>query len=142
MTNSIEQMSSEELFQLAKSRQMEEAKSAREELKSELDALRKERRELVSQHKKDISQIDDKIEKIRSKMSPNANTLSAPRNPSTNISAAVLNTLKVHQQMSTKALQAELANNGIVASNLSQTLAYLKRQGKINSPERAVYAIA
>ncbi len=142
MTKPIETMSSEELFELAEFRRIEEEKDARQTLKSELEELRKERRELINQHKKTLSQVEDRIEKIRASLSstPGAsNRLS--RSSGTNISAVVLSTLETHKKMSTKELQAELNSNGVVAANLSQTLAYLKRQGKIISPERAVYAI-
>lgn len=141
MTTSFEEMSSEELFELAKSRQMEEEKSIREELKKELDDLRKKRREIAAQYKKELTQVDDDIERIRERMSPNSAAASRSKSSSTNISAAVLNTLQTHKRMSTKTLQTELESNGIVAANLSQTLAYLKRQGKVISPERAVYEI-
>ncbi len=142
MTKPIETMSSEELFELAESRRIEEEKDARQTLKSELEELRKERRELINQHKKTLSQMEDRIEKIRASLSSTPSASSRlSRSSGTNISAVVLSTLETHKKMSTKELQAELNSNGVVAANLSQTLAYLKRQGKITSPERATYAI-
>lgn len=141
MTTTFEDMSSQELFELAKSRQMEEEKTVKDALRSELDILRKERREAAAKYKKELASLDDKIEKIRAQLSMGASTATRSQGSSTNVSAAVLQTLQTHKKMSTKELQAELSANGIVAANLSQTLAYLKRQGKISSPERAIYAI-
>ena len=36
----------------------------------------------------------------------------------------------------------ELEGRGVVANNLAQTLAYLKRQGKVTSPARSIYTPA
>ena len=39
-------------------------------------------------------------------------------------------------------VKAELEKRGVVAKNLAQTLAYLKRQGKVASPSRSIYTPA
>lgn len=140
MTKTFDQMSSEELFALAQSRKMEEEKTVREKLKSELDVLRKKRRDMAAEYKKELARLDNKIEKLRTEIS-SSNASSPNKTSSTNVSASVLSILQIHKEMSTKDLQAELSKHGVTAANLSQTLGYLKRQGKITSPERAVYAI-
>jgi hypothetical protein len=45
-------------------------------------------------------------------------------------------------EISTKDIKAELENEGLNVSNLSQTLAYLKRQGRVASPARSIYTPA
>jgi hypothetical protein len=43
------------------------------------------------------------------------------------------------KKISTTEIKAELESRGVVANNLAQTLAYLKRQGRVASPERSIY---
>ena len=59
-----------------------------------------------------------------------------------NISANVIDILSDKKQHSTKDIQAKLNQRGIIAKNLAQTLAYLKRQGKVKSPKRSIYALS
>lgn len=132
----VDQMSSEELFELAKARQDEEAEKAREAAREQVDALRRERKALVARHRKELAAIDNQINKLK------GNSGGAGRGRSAvNISKAVIDILAQEEQLSTKEIQARLAAEGIVANNLSQTLAYLKRQGKITSPQRSIYAM-
>ena len=132
----VSQMSSDELFELAKARQAEEAEVQRETERQKLEELREERRAIVARHRKELAAIDSRIRKLRGKGNGGRGRSGV------NISSAVLEILANKKQLNTKEIQAELANAGIVANNLSQTLAYLKRQNKISSPSRSVYAIA
>ena len=52
----------------------------------------------------------------------------------------VLEIVAKTKKISTKEIKAQLDNRGIVANNLAQTLAYLKRQGKVTSPARSIYS--
>ena len=54
----------------------------------------------------------------------------------------VLDIVSQSKKVSTKEIKAELDNRGVVAKNLAQTLAYLKRQGKVKSPARSIYSPA
>jgi len=134
---SIDQMSAEELFELAKARQEQEQEKEREAVKEQIDALREERKALVAQQRKELAALDSKIRKLRGKP-----VATGKGRGGVNVSKAVLDILAANTQLSTKEIQTQLASNGIVANNLSQTLAYLKRQGKITSPQRSVYAIS
>lgn len=131
---SLDQMSADELFELAQTRQQQEAEKQREAAREELMALREERRALIAAQKKEVAAIDRKIEKLSGKP--------ASKGRGQNISKAVLDILTAQGQQSTKEIKAKLDADGIVANNLSQTLAYLKRKGKITSPQRSVYAMA
>ena len=143
MERSIQDMSSQELLELAKLRRIEEAKAARLEYKEELNGLRQERRELIKKHSKTINTIDNRIKKIRERMSPTGTVPSdTPTTRGNNISAAVLTTLENNGDMDTKQLKEHLGESNLNTANLSQTLAYLKRQGKVVSPARAVYKLA
>jgi hypothetical protein len=54
----------------------------------------------------------------------------------------VLDIVSQAKKISTKEIKAELESRGVVANNLPQTLAYLKRQGKVTSPARSIYSPA
>ena len=133
----LDQMSSDELFELAQARQEQEKEKEREAVREQLSELREERRALVATHRKELAAIDRKIQKLSGKPAG-----SGRGRGSVNVSQAVLDILSSHKKLSTKEINAKLAADGIVANNLSQTLAYLKRQGKITSPQRSVYSMA
>lgn len=143
MEEAIMEMTSDELFELAKARQAEEAETARREYKGELNSLRQQRRDLEKEHKRILNAIDKRIDEIRRKMSPTGTITSSTggRNNS-NISGSVLDVLQEHGQMDTKSIHRILGEAGVNTENLSQTLSYLKRQGKIIAPARAVYRLA
>jgi len=133
----LDQMSSEELFELAQTRQQQEQEKEREAAREQLATLREERRALIAAHRKELASIDRKIQKLSGKPA-----VSGRGRSSVNVSQAVLDVLASGKKLTTKEINTKLAANGIVANNLSQTLAYLKRQGKIASPQRSVYTIA
>lgn len=139
---SIADMSSDELFELAQSRKEQELNAQRESLRADMDALKEERRQLINTHKKALNTLDGKINTLRKQMNLGGGTGKTRTRTSVNVSSLVLEILADKTQLSTKEIQAELSNNGVTANNLSQTLAYLKRQGKISSPSRSIYAIA
>jgi hypothetical protein len=56
------------------------------------------------------------------------------------VTDAVLAIIQAAGEISTPDIKAELERQGVVASNLSQTLAYLKRQGRVSSPSRSMYS--
>jgi aspartokinase len=143
MDKLVHEMTSQELFDLAKSRKTEEAQVARRELRDELNSLRQERRDLEKDYKKAVSAIEKQIDAIREKMSPDMPTEKRrSRNNSGNVSRTVLETLRASGgQMTTTELHAVLNQAGFDTSNLSQTLSYLKRQQKVVSPARSVYQL-
>ena len=52
----------------------------------------------------------------------------------------VLEIVSGAKKISTKDIKEQLEARGVVANNLAQTLAYLKRQGKVTSPARSIYS--
>lgn len=133
----IDAMSADELYALALQREQQEAEAEHAAMREQIDALRVERRELISAHKKALAAIDSKIRKLGGRSGRGA----ARRSNGGNITAAVLDVL-AGGKASTKDIKAALDSQGVVANNLSQTLAYLKRTGRVTSPSRAVYALA
>ncbi len=136
---SVINLSSAALYKLAKEREQEELAKQQDANKEKLEALRLKRRELVARQKKELARIDAEIRKLGGKTSS-----SSPRRQSSdgNVSAEVLAVITTAGEINTQDLKAALAQKGIVTGNLSQTLSYLKRQGKISSPSRAVYVVS
>ena len=131
-------LSSDELYQLAQEREQQEAEEAKEAMRAQLDDLRATRREMLARHRKELSAIDAEIRSMGGR------TTRGKRRRSTegSVTDHVLEIVSKTKKISTKEIKAELESRGVVANNLAQTLAYLKRQGKITSPSRSVYSPA
>ena len=144
MDKLIHEMTSQELFDLAKLRRNEEAQLARKELRDELNNLRQERRDLEKEYKKSVNAVEKQIDAIKEKMSPDmpAEKRHSRNNGGGSISHAVIEALRAAgQPVDTASLHKALTQAGFDTSNLSQTLSYLKRQRKVVSPVRAVYQL-
>jgi hypothetical protein len=133
---SVENMSAEELYALAQQREQEEQEAQQAALREQIDALRAQRRELVAKHKKELAAIDSKIRKLGGRAGR-----AGGRRRSGNVTDQILAILG-KGKASTQEIRDALESQGITAANLSQTLAYLKRTGRVTSPARAVYALA
>lgn len=133
----IEKMSADELYALAQQREQEEQQAQQEAIRQEVEALRAQRREVIAQHKKELAAIDAKIKKLGGRTGGGRRRGAAGGN----VTNAVLEVL-AGGKASTRDIKAALDAKGVAASNLSQTLAYLKRTGRVTSPSRAVYALA
>lgn len=134
----VEDMSSDELYALAQARAEEELERQREETRQMVEELRSKRRDVVAQHRKEIAAIDREIRKLSGK----TKTRSGGRRAGVNVTDRVMQIVVNAGEISTKDIKAELENEGLNVSNLSQTLAYLKRQGKVSSPARSIYTPA
>lgn len=133
----VEDMSSDELYALAQSREEEEQERQREEARQIVEDLRNNRREVVARHRKELAAIDREIRKLGGKSKARAGKRSG-----VNVTERVMQIVVNAGEISTKDIKAELENEGLNVSNLSQTLAYLKRQGRVVSPARSVYTPA
>jgi len=134
----LSDLSADELYELARQREEQEAAAAQEAAREQIDALRQQRREIVARHKKELSAIDAEIRKLGGRTGPGRRRASA----GVSVSDQVLEIVSKSKKVSTKEIKAELENRGVVANNLAQTLAYLKRQGKVKSPARSIYSAA
>ena len=133
----ITSMSSDELFKLAEQRKQEEMAKETEAVKEKINALRTKRRELIAKHKKQLATIDNQIKKFGG--GTPKRTAKSGRGSITN---AILSAIEQAGTITTKELKSTLKTQGINANNLAQTLAYLKRQGRIASPQRATYKLS
>lgn len=134
-----ENLSSDELFELARKRKEEEKARQQAEAKSRIDELKARRREIASQFEKELKVVDAEIKKLggRSRKPAPANG-SAARTPG--VSAKIVEIVKSKGQASTKEINSELIAAGIEPKNLSQTMAYLKRKGDLVSVGHGMYA--
>lgn len=130
----INELSAEELYELAKEREAQEREREKQERRAKVDALKAERKALLARHKKEVAEVDARIRRLGGR--------SGSRAGSNNVSANILDILADKKQHSTKDIQAELQKRGVTANNLAQTLSYLKRQNKVKSPKRSIYIIA
>jgi len=130
-------MSSEELFQLAEARKKQEKEA--EKSKQKISELREERRKLVARQKKELAEFDGKIKALGGR-SGGGRPAGAKRS-SGNVAESVLQILQDGAPRSTNDIRDRLAKSGVVAGNLNQTLAYLKRKERIKGAGRATYVI-
>ena len=131
-------LSAEELFALANERQREELEEEQRERQVRIAELRGTRRNLVAMQRKEVAAIDAEIRGLGG---------GARRKPprggrADGLSARILAILEASGDTSIKGIRAELEAQGTSHANLNQTLAYLKRIGRIVSRGRAIYALA
>lgn len=138
MAKKIADLSSEELYEMAREREQQEEARAQEAARAQIDELRRQRREATARHRKELAAIDAEIRKLGGRTGPGRRRSAAGGSVTEHVLDIVGNSKKI----STKEIKAELDNRGIVANNLAQTLAYLKRQGKVTSPARSIYSPA
>jgi hypothetical protein len=134
----LSDLSSDELYAMAKEREEQEEEAAREAARAQLEELRQKRRDAVARHRKELAAIDAEIRALGGR-APRSRKRTAG---GVSVTDQVLEIVSGAKKISTKEIKAELDNRGIVANNLAQTLAYLKRQGKVKSPSRSIYAPA
>jgi hypothetical protein len=134
----ISELSSDELYRLAQKREEQEAAEAKEAARAQIEELRSARREMMARHRKELAAIDAEIRALGGRSGRGKRRASSPGN----VTGQVLDIVSKAKKISTKEIKAELESRGITANNLPQTLAYLKRQGKVTSPARSIYSPA
>jgi hypothetical protein len=138
MAKKIADLSSEELYEMAREREQLEEAQAQEAARAQIDELRQQRRAAAARHRKELAAIDAEIRKLGGRTGPGRRRSASGGSVTEHVLDIVGNSKKI----STKDIKAELENRGVVANNLAQTLAYLKRQGKVTSPARSIYSPA
>ena len=133
----LNNMTADDLYKLAKQREADERKWIAEENKQKIADLREERKQLQLRHKKEINEVNSRIKALGGKVS---GTLASGKGR-TGASAAIVEILDAGE-MDTKAIRDKLEAIGVAVGNLGQTLAYLKKNGRIASVARGVYTKA
>ena len=135
----VQEMSAEELYALARKREKEEAEREEKEFAKKREELKAKRKELVAQHRKELAALDREILKLGGTVRRRepARARRASGGPTiTDQLCAIVATLP---EMAIREIREKAESAGIDTRNLSQTLAYLKRQGRLESPRRGVY---
>ena len=128
-------MTADDLYKLAKQREVDERKWVAEENKQKIADLREERKQLQARHKREINEVNSRISALGGKI-PVTSTTGKGR---TGISAAIVELLDEVGELDTTAIREKLNSIGVSVGNLGQTLAYLKKNGKVDSVSRGVY---
>ncbi|MGD8956474.1 MAG: hypothetical protein PVJ03_04010 [Chromatiaceae bacterium] len=135
---SLAGLSSDELYELAREREEQEAAEAQAAVRAQIEELRNLRRETVARQRKELAAIDAEIRGLGGR----APRGKQRRSSGGSVTEQVYDIVSSAKKISTKEIKAELEKRGVVAKNLAQTLAYLKRQGKVASPSRSIYTPA
>ncbi|OOG22938.1 hypothetical protein B1C78_13215 [Thioalkalivibrio denitrificans] len=136
---SIENLSSEELYRIAREREEQERLQEEETRREELKALREERKALVARHRSELAALDRQIRALGGRTAGRA---AGRARGGASLSQMVLDAVTQAGRISTADLRAQLEGRGVNAKNLPQTLAYLKRTGRLKSRGRGVYSPA
>lgn len=136
----IGSLTSEELFELAKQREQEEWEQEKEAMRAHLAELRAERKQMLARHKRELAEMDAQIRAAGGRT--RGGGVGGRKGAQTGISGAVMDVLSGVKKADTKAIREQLEAQGINTANLGQTLAYLKRTGRVKSTGRGVYAAA
>ncbi|WP_240481072.1 hypothetical protein [Ectothiorhodospira sp. BSL-9] len=131
-------MTSEELYELARQRQEDERRQMEEEQRERLSQLQAQRSEVVARHKAELAALDKQIKQLGAGKAKGRGRGSS----ASNLSQHVVDIINERGQMSTRELKGELESRGFEARNISQTLAYLKRNGRVVNTARGIYAAA
>lgn len=135
----INSLTSDELFELAKQREQEEWEQEKATMRAHLAELRAERKKMVARHKRELAEIDAQITAAGGRTRGGAG---GKKGAQTGISGAVMDVLTGVKKADTKMIREQLEAQGINTANLGQTLAYLKRTGRVKSAGRGVYTSA
>ncbi|MFO8005865.1 hypothetical protein [Thioalkalivibrio sp.] len=140
----IADLSAEELYALAREREQEEEDRREQEMKEKLDALKIARKEMLARHRKELSELDRQIRALGGSV-PKARAGRTRRRSGSGagtISQRLCEIVATQPEMTVSEIREQAEGAGIDTKNISQTLAYLKRQGRLASPRRGVYTSA
>ncbi|MDX1594143.1 MAG: hypothetical protein R3298_07835 [Gammaproteobacteria bacterium] len=136
---SVEKMSAEELYELARLREQEEA-AAVDQSKEQIAELKAQRKQLVAENRKALKAIDKEIARLQGGKKRRGRRAGGAKRGE--LSARALELVKKHGPIKGRDLKARIEKEGIDATYLSQTLAALKKKGEIDTPSRGVYQAA
>jgi hypothetical protein len=140
MAKKLSDLSSDELYELARQRADEEEAAEKEAMRAQIDELRAQRKQMVARHRKELAAMDAEIRALGGRTGGGRGRKRGSNGVS--ITEQVLDIVNQNKKITTKEIKAALDERGVVASNLAQTLAYLKKQGRVTSPARSVYTPA
>lgn len=135
--NDLRELSAKELYALAQEREQQEWEEERQLRAARIQELRATRRKLVSMHQRELAAMDAEIQQLGGRTAGKTGGRRAD-----GLSGRILAILEASGETSTKQIRTGLEAQGVSPAHLNQTLAYLKRTGRIVAPRRAVYRMA
>ena len=133
------ELSAEELYALARQREKEEAERQKEERRKKREQLMEERKKMLARHRKEQADLERQIRELGGRVG----RAGAPRRAGGgSVSQQLVEIIASKPEMDTKEIKERAEQAGLDTKNISQTLAYLKRQGRLTSPRRGVYTSA
>lgn len=135
----IQELSSEELYALARKREKEEAEREEKKLVKQREALKAKRKELLAEQRKELAELDREIQKLGGTVRRRAPAKARRERGGATIVDQLCAIVATQPEMAVSEIREKAEEAGIETQNLSQTLAYLKRQGRLGSPRRGVY---
>ncbi len=140
----ISELSAEELYALAREREQHEIEQRQAERREKLEALKAQRKELVARHRKELGELDRELQALGGRV-PKGRAAEAQRRGASGgptISQQLCDIVATQPEMTVPEIREKAEAAGIDTKNISQTLAYLKRQERLLSPRRGVYTAA
>ncbi len=135
----IAELSAEELYALARQREKEEAERQEKELVKKREELRAKRKDLVAKQRKELAALDREIRKLGGTVRRPGPARTRRRAGAPAITDQLCAIVATQPEMAIREIREKAEEAGVDTRNLSQTLAYLKRQGRLDSPRRGVY---
>lgn len=137
-------LTAEELFSMARAREQEEAMQRDQESKEKRSELKARRKEIEARHRKELAELDREIQELGGPSPKQRGSVKRRRGGADGgtISQKLCEIVATQSEMTTTEIRDHADATGIDTKNLSQTLAYLKRQGRLESPRRGVYKAA
>jgi len=133
-------LSAEELYALAREREKEEAERQEQELRKKREELKAQRKEIVARQRKELAALDREIQKLGGRARGRAPRKGRRAGGGATIGEQLCGIVAKQPEMTISEIREEADAMGVDTRNLSQALAYLKRQGRLSSPRRGVYA--
>ena len=135
----IEELSAEELYALARKREKQEAEREEKKIVKKRDELKAKRKDLVAKQRKELAALDREILKLGGPVRRRGPARAGRSGGGPTISEQLCVIVAAQPEMAIGEIREKAEAAGVQTRNLSQTLAYLKRQGRLDSPRRGVY---
>ncbi|ADC70840.1 hypothetical protein TK90_0325 [Thioalkalivibrio sp. K90mix] len=135
------ELSAEELYALARQREKEEAERQEAERRKKREKLMEKRKEMIARHRKELNELERQIRELGGRVGRAGGGRRSGRGGSS-VSQQLVEIVAEKSEMATKEIKERAEKAGLDTKNISQTLAYLKRQGRLKSPRRGVYKSA
>ena len=136
MPKKLADLSAQDMYQLATQKEQEEQGAEREANAAEVKRLQQERKAMLKWHRDELAELEAQIAALQGQKPRKSGR--RHRHPAR--TDAIMSALASSDgPMATAAIREALKDQGIPTDNIVQTLASLKKQGRIESAGRAMY---